>query len=504
MATAPDDVLDAAAVDLAGRIRRREIPVREVVDRHIARIEEQNPHLNAVVARRFEEARREADALDERLARDGADGLPPLAGVPCTIKEFFAVRGLPQTGGLVARRACLATGDAPIVRRLRDAGAIVLGVTNVPEGGLWMETDNRVYGRTNNPWDVARTPGGSSGGEGAAIACGAAAFGIGSDIGGSVRIPAAFCGTVGHKPTGRMVPNAGQFPATEGEAGAFLTPGPLTRRVRDLEPILRVIAGPDPADPMTRDLPLGDPRDVDLRGLTVIPLPEVGRVRIAPVMQEAVAASARALEARGAVVRSAVLPELRDGLLIWASMLEEVATTRYDAILADDGSGTPRTMEPFIELFLRLPFGRSPYTFPALAVAALDRLLTRLPKLGGRFIATGRALQAKIEDLLGPRGVLLHPPYSRPAPRHLEAMLTPFDPACTAVFNVLELPVTVVPTGFDPRGLPVAVQVIAARGNDHVTIAAAQALEDRFGGWVRATARPAASGPRTLFGGGRS
>src|SRR5690606_20427369 len=195
--------------------------------------------------------------------------------------EFFAVEGLPQTGGLVARRGCVARSDAPVVRRLRDAGAIVLGGTNVPAGGLWMETENRLYGRTNKPWDLGRTPGGSSGGEGAAVACGGAAFGLGSDIGGSVRIPAAFCGTVGHKPTGRMVPNAGQFPAPEGEASAFLTPGPLARRVRDLMPLLRVLAGPDPGDPVTRPFELGDPSEVDLRGVTVIPLAEAGRVRVA-------------------------------------------------------------------------------------------------------------------------------------------------------------------------------------------------------------------------------
>lgn len=495
MTPGTDDVLDAAAVDLAARIRRREVSAREVVDRHVARLEAQNPLLNAVVVPRFEAARREADALDERIARDGSDALPPLAGVPCTIKEFFAVAGLPQTGGLVARRGCVAKEDAPVVRRLRGAGAIVLGVTNVPEGGLWMETDNRVYGRTNNPWDVRRTPGGSSGGEGAAVACGGAAFGLGSDIGGSVRIPAAFCGTVGHKPTGRMVPNAGAFPLPEGEAGAYLTPGPLARRVRDLTPLLRVLAGPDPSDPIARTIPLGEPGEVDLRGLTVIPLPEVGRVRVAPVMAEAVASAARALEARGATVKTAPIPELRDGLLIWAAMLEETATTRYDVILADDGTGTPRTMDPIAELLLRLPFGRSAYTFPALAVAALDRALARLPRLGRRFVEAGRALQARLEQLLGPHGVLLHPPYSRPAPRHHEALLTPLDPACTAVFNVLEMPVTVVPTGFDPERMPVSVQVVAARGKDHVAIAAAGALEERFGGWVRATAAPPPARP---------
>jgi fatty acid amide hydrolase 2 len=358
----------------------------------------------------------------------------------------------------------------------------------VPEGGLWMETENRLYGRTNNPWDLRRTPGGSSGGEGATVACGGAAFGLGSDVGGSVRIPAAFCGTVGHKPTGRLVPNSGQFPAATGEASAFLTPGPLTRRVRDVMPLLRILAGPDPGDPITRPMELGDPASVDLRGMVVIPVPTAGRIRVSRVMQDAVEASARALEERGATVRTELIPELRDGLLMWAAMLDAEATHRYDTILADDGSGEHRTMSPLLELLVKLPLGRSAFTFPALAVAAMDNLLTRLPKMGQRFIDGARALQARLEALLGDRGVMLHPPYTRPAPLHMRALLTPFDPACTAVFNVLELPVTVVPTGFDREGMPVAVQVIGGRGKDHVTIAAAQALEDHFGGWKRATA----------------
>lgn len=488
-----EDLLDAAAIDIAAKIRRREVSAREVVDAHVARLEQQNPLLNAVVVDRYPAAKREADALDARIAREGTESLPPLAGVPCTIKEFFGVTGLPQTGGLVARRNAWAKEDAPIVRRLRDAGAIVLGVTNVPEGGLWMETENRLYGRTNNPWDVRRTPGGSSGGEGATVGCGGAAFGLGSDVGGSIRIPAAFCGTVGHKPTGRLIPNSGQFPAAEGEASAFLTPGPLTRRVRDVMPLLRILAGPDPGDPITRPMELGDPASVDLRGMVVIPVPHAGRVRVSSVMRDAVDASARALEARGAIVRDAVVPELRDGLLMWAAMLDAVSTSRYDAILADDGSGEHRTMSPFLELLVKLPLGRSSFTFPALVVAAVDQLLTRLPKMGQRFIDGARALQARLEGLIGDRGVLLHPPYTRPAPPHRQALLTPFDPTCTAVFNVLEYPVTVVPTGFDPHGMPVAVQVVSGRGKDHVTIAAAQALEDQFGGWKRATAVPAAA-----------
>jgi len=485
--TLQEGLLDAAAVDLAAAIAGGEIRARAVLDAHLDRITSQNPAINAVVARRFEAARAEADALDARIRRDGARDLPPLAGVPCTIKEFFAVEGMPQTGGLWSRRNHRAVADATVVRRIRDAGAIVLGITNVPEGGLWMETDNRIYGRTNNPWNTKRTAGGSSGGEGAIVAVGGSAFGIGSDIGGSVRLPAALCGTVGHKPTGRLLPNSGQFPAAEGEAGAFLTPGPITRRVRDVLPILRAIAGPDGIDPCCRDMALGDPSDVDPSSLIVVPVPTVRGLRVSSVMQEAVMASARALEKRGAKIRTASFPDLENGALVWAAMLEELVTEHYDVILGNDGTGSHPRVDVVRELFLRLPFGRSHFTFPALAIAFADNLVQKLPKLGKRFVEQGARLKARIDEALGERGVLLHPPYTRPAPRHMAAMLRPFDPACTAVFNVLEMPGTVVPTGFDSDGLPIAVQILGMRGGDHVTLAAAQVIEDAFGGWRRAT-----------------
>jgi fatty acid amide hydrolase 2 len=480
-------LLDAAAVDIAAAIRAEKLTAREVIDVHVDRIRSQNGPINAVVVDRFDAARAEADALDARIRERGTSDLPPLAGVPCTIKEFFAVEGMPQTGGLFARRDHRAQADATIVRRVRDAGAIVVGITNVPEGGLWMETENRVYGRTSNPWNTKRTAGGSSGGEGAIVAVGGAAFGIGSDIGGSIRIPAAFCGTVGHKPTGRMIPNSGQFPTPDGDAGAFLTPGPLARRVRDVVPILRAIAGPDGIDDGCRAMEIGDPASVDLRGMTVVPVPSVRGLRVAPVMQDAVMASARALEKRGANIRSATLPELENGVLVWAAMLDEVVTVHYDAILGDDGTGTHAPVDVVRELLFRLPFGRSRFTFPALTIAVLDKLVQRLPKATKRFIEQAARLRARIAELLGDRGVLLHPPYTRPAPRHGGALLTPLDPACTAIFNVLEMPGTVVPTGFDESGLPVAVQILSVPGADHVTLAAAQVVEDHLGGWQRAT-----------------
>lgn len=480
-----DTLTTASAFELAALIKARQVTPSDVVEHHIARIRAINPLVNAVVADRFDAARAEARVATEqvRAARDPEE-LPPLHGVPCTIKEFFAVEGMPQTGGWLPRREHRATEDATVVRRLREAGAIVLGVTNVPELGMWMETHNLIYGRTSNPYDLGRTAGGSSGGEAAIVAAGGSPFGIGTDIGGSIRIPAAFCGIAGHKPTGRLVPSTGHFPAPPPSAG-YMVSGPMTRRVSDLMPILRLIAGPDSLDPVVDPWALGDPDEVDLHDLTVFPVVSNGWARIHVRMLDAMEVAAEALEARGARVDRKRFPRLRDVFQVWGAMLS-AATNETFAELA--GGGVPVDL---LREIARFPFGRSSHTGPVLILSAIEALSARFDGHLSEMAARGREMQAELEDILGDDGVLLHPPYTRPAPRHHSALLrTPFDFVCTALFNVLEMPSTVVPTGFDDRGLPLSVQVVGRRGNDHVTIAAAAAIERQTGGWICANPVP--------------
>jgi fatty acid amide hydrolase 2 len=484
---AEDDLLRRSATELAGMVKDRVISSVELVDASIRRIERVNPAINAVVATRFDAARREASAADDAVRR--GDVLPPFHGVPCTIKDFLAMEGMPQTAGLVARKNVIATSDAVLVARLRKAGAIVVGTTNVPEGGLYLETVNKLFGRTNNPWDLKRTPGGSSGGEGAIVAAGAVPFGIGSDIGGSVRIPAAFCGTIGHKGTGGLLPNTGQFPPPPQKASAFLCSGPLARHVADVMPLLRALAGPDDGDPGSRHYPLRDPADVDLKGLVVYAVEHSGRMRVSDDMKRGVRSAARALADRGASVREAKLPALGRGLEIWGAMLHELAgDERYERILAD--STGRDEIDPRLEL-ARLLIGRSPHTFPALAICLIGRVLERFTAQRDQLAAEGRALAAELDTLLGESGVLLYPPYTTTAPRHGVPALRPFDVGHTAIFNPLRVPITVVPVGFDGAGLPVSVQVVANVGRDHVSLAAARAIEESLGGWSMATPRSA-------------
>jgi fatty acid amide hydrolase 2 len=472
----PSDPLSASALALAALLRRRELSPVELVDACIQRIEAENPALNAVVAERFTRAREEARAAEARLCKASPDEpLPPLLGVPCTIKEGIAVEGMPHSAGVWARRSLRAQADADVVRRVRDAGAIVLGVTNMPEGGLWLETTNRIYGTTNNPWDLTRTPGGSSGGEAAILATGASPFGIGSDIGGSIRIPAAFCGVFGHKPTGGLISNEGYWPSVPGAMDQFLCTGPMTRHAEDLWPLLTLLAQRKPAE---------RPEDVDLRDVTIYPLPTTGAARVRESQRNAVERATSALAARGARVADLRTKGLSSALFIWSSMMaEEAGAMSYKEVL-----GNGRAIDLGREL-LRCPFPGAPHSLQALIVAAAESVLGLLPGQVTRWAAAGRELSAALSAELGPRGVILHPPYTRAAPRHWEPLLTPFDFVCTAIFNVLGFPVTQVPAGLDAQGLPLGVQVAARRDSDALTIAVARALEEDLGGWQRARPR---------------
>jgi len=469
-----DPLVRMSALELARRIRQRELGVVEVAAAHIARIEAVNPLLNAVVGARFEQALCEARAAEAQLARTPVGELPPLFGVPCTIKEFYGVTGMSQTGGLWRRRGEVAEQDAVVVERLRAAGAIVLGVTNVPEGGLWLETHNTVYGRTNNPWDLGRTSGGSSGGEGAIIAAGGSPFGMGSDIGGSIRLPAAFCGITGHKPTGRMIPNTGHFPPLEGALNAYLSCGPMARSVDDLIAVWKVVSGPDDSGAV-EPWSLGDPDAVDLHGVTVFPLDE-GSATVTPAVRDAVHRSARLLERRGARIERLRSDLLRHALWVWGVMLAEVEGKSYAELV----SGDPAL--PVGRELVRLALGRSRHTGPVLAMIVAERAIRRLPdKHGERWLELGRSLSRELGERLGKNAVILHPPYARPAPRHRLPLLRPFDGGFTGVFNVLELPATQVPTGLDPGGLPLGVQVVAGKGCDHLCLAVARAIEQELG-----------------------
>ncbi len=467
-------ITERSAIALARAIRARRLSATDVVEAHIERLGHFAARINALVADRFELARGEARAADERIAQ-GGDDLPPLLGVPFTVKESIAVAGMPQATGLVARREYRATETAPAVQRLIEAGAIPLGVTNTSELTLWIESENRLYGRTCNPYDPRRTAGGSSGGEGAAVGSGGTPFGLGSDVGGSIRIPAMFCGVFGHKPTSGVVPITGTYPGAPGEAGRMLAIGPLARRAEDLMPLLAIIAGPDGRDPHARQVTLGDPRQVSLRGMRVTTVEDSSLLPMSRAQRDARERAVGALAAAGAQLSSVALRSWRSAALPFLTTLQ-----------AESGRATGELLEQAgVELpgLRAMLAGRGPHTLPTRVTLAAERLPKMSARRRDRLIGAARSLASELVEAIG-EGVLLHPAHPRVAPRHRGTFGRPWLMTPAAVFNLPGVPVTEVPLGLSARGLPLGLLVAAGRDRDHLSIAGALELERAFGGWV--------------------
>jgi fatty acid amide hydrolase 2 len=468
----------ASATELATLVREGRIRSRQLVDAHIEQVERVNPSLNAMVAERFADAREEADIADEQLASASPDSLPPFHGVPCSIKECFALEGMPNSSGLVSRKHIRASEDAPAVARIRAAGAIPLGVTNTSELCMWMESDNKVYGRTGSAYSPARTCGGSSGGEAAIVGSGAAPFGLGSDIGGSIRMPAFFNGVFGHKGSSGLIPNTGQFPVAVGDALRYLSTGPICRRAEDLWPLVKLLAGPDGQDSACTPMALGDPSEVRIERLRVLDLPHDGSGPVDPGLRRAQERVMDFLASRGARIERVEYPELSQAMDIWSCMLAAAGGPSYAELL-----GGGREINRFVEI-IRYLMGRSPYTLPSLGLALIEKLPGLMPSRVEAAIEAGRALKAKLAKDLRPNTILLYPSHPVPAPVHMKALLPPLNWTYTAILNVMELPVTQVPMGLDGSRRPLGVQVAAAHGADHLTVGVALELERAFGGWI--------------------
>src|SRR5690625_574091 len=471
------DIFQVSVTELARRVREGEIRSIDLVDASIAAIERVNPSLNAMVATRFRDAREEARAADRTLKEKGPDNVGRLHGVPCSIKESFALTGMPNTAGVAARVGLAAEADATAVARLRAAGAIPLGVTNTSELCMWMESSNRVYGRTNNPYDLDRIAGGSSGGEGSIIGAGAVPFGLGSDVGGSIRMPAFFNGIFGHKASSGLIPNTGQTPIIQGEGLKYLATGPMTRHAEDLWLLLDILKGPDGIDEVCEDRALPHPSTVDLSTLRVMSV-ETNHIRrpsksLREVQQDALERLAPLVDS----VAQTEIPEFRKSPLYWAAMLGSAPGPSFGEMLGVTG------LRSLSQEFFDLMRGRSSHTLPALMLAMLDGPHTPHGKRTQKAVIEGRRFRDALNQTLGDDGVMLFPSYPSVAPKHYWPQARVLDWLYTAIFNATEMPVTQVPLGLDRNGMPVGVQVVAAHGNDHLCLAVASALEDAFGGW---------------------
>ena len=464
-----DDLLFTSATRLLALLRAREISARELVDAHLAQIERVNPQLNAVVTLTAERARHEAADADRRLA--GADPRP-LEGLPITIKDSFEMAGVRSTDGTRIFEDHVPLADAVSVARLRAAGGIVLGKTNVPELALDYDCANPVFGRTNNPWDLERSPGGSSGGEGAAIASGCSPLGLGSDLAGSVRIPAHFCGIAALKPTQEAVPRTGHMPVGPMSLSLALmaTVGPMARSVGDLALAYNVLRGPDPRDPYILPSPPAEPETEALAGLGCSFYVDGGSTPVAAPIRDAVRAAATALGDAGLRVEERVPPGLdtsfrtfmRFAFADGAAFLRLLAGDRYGEYRPE----LRRTIESQVELGMLEFF-----------TVGMERDLFRVG------IAE---LLAKTPIVLGP--TLPIPAFRYGADGHdIEGThVGHVDPLWgTAWVNLAGLPAVAVPAGLTPEGLPITVQLVGAPFSEGRLLAAAALLERALGGYQR-------------------
>ena len=483
-----DSLLTMSASGLAQLIRDGEVSSEKIVETHIDRILEVNPTLNAVVKYRFEEALEEARQADEKVKETGGRGLPPFHGVPCTIKENLAHEGMPNTCGLVHREGVTADQDATTVARLRDAGAISLGVTNVPEFAMWIETYNHVYGKCSNPYDSKRITGGSSGGEGSIIGAGGSPLGLGSDVAGSIRYPAFFNGVFGHKPSSGLVPGTGHYPQMGEDVGKYMNVGPLARRAEDLYPALQVIAGPDGQDYSCEHMEIKDPAGVNVENLKVISVEHHGSFRVDVDLRRAQRRFVDYLAQRGVQVAWKSKLESMDKLaIIWATTIMPKLESSMEELVTD-GRGLDVPSELY-KLFQR----RSSHTTPIVILIMMEKMFNYLQQSG-----TSKKMESLLQDMdkntqemkkhlqeeMGDNGVIFYPSFSTPAPVHGRPLFFPLDVTYMMLANVMEFPVTQVPLGLNERGLPLGMQIIGNHGNDHLTMAAAMEAELAMGGWV--------------------
>jgi Asp-tRNA(Asn)/Glu-tRNA(Gln) amidotransferase A subunit family amidase len=371
------------------------------------------------------------------------------------------------------RTGNIAVNDAVLVTRLRKAGAIVLGVTNTPELLMAWETDNLLYGRTNSPWDLARSPGGSSGGEAAAIASGCSAGGVGSDGGGSIRVPAHFSGICGLKPTPGRIPSTGHFPASAGPFALLGVVGPMARTVADLQLLFEVMSGPDDGDPSSAPVPLRKMEAAELRKIRVAYFEDDGRTPVTPETRAAVRTATEALSRAGFEVARFRPDGLEEARQLWWKLFG----TAGGMVLRPLTRGHERELSPLLKEFLGWIAAEPPHTGDSLLDTWLQRDVLR-----GKILAQMKAFP-----------ILLCPAAAIPAFRHgerswvVEGKTVNYLDAWsyTEFFNLLGNPGAVVPVGQSPEGLPIGVQIVGRPWEEEVVLAVAAVLERDCGGFRR-------------------
>ncbi|CAF3520795.1 unnamed protein product [Rotaria sp. Silwood1] len=538
-----NQILLQPATVIAKRIRQRQITAYEVVRAYIDRIKAIQPYVNVYIDERFEQALNEARNIDEMLdngkplSDQWSEERVPFLGVPFAIKESMQFPGFHNSTGIVARKNFISTETAASVENMLKSGAILLCNTNVSEGCMWFESRNSLYGTTNNPYDLTRIVGGSSGGAGCIVGAAGVPFAIGADVGGSIRLPSFMNGIFGHKPSPDIVPNEGQYPPHKDHHQKYLlATGPMCRYACDLQPMLKVLAGSENVNkfvdidtsvdlnivpnegqypphkdhhqkyllatgPMCRyacDLQpmlkvLAGPENVnkfvdidtsvDLSKLRYFYIDEMDAYFVNKIDEEQKLAHRRVVEHFEDKYKIHIprlrLNRLRYAVSLWSAMMVdgELSSRDFSLSLCNNTS----YVNGYHELLKKFLF-RSTHTLPAIGLLILEALPNKYNK---RFHRLAHKFFDEIQVLLGNDGILLFPTFPQSAPVHgWPLIMNTFDYIYCGIINALGLPSTQCPLGLDSQHLPLGMQCIAGRGHDKLCLAVAQEIEQAMGGWV--------------------
>ncbi|XP_076674187.1 fatty-acid amide hydrolase 2 [Andrena cerasifolii] len=474
-----------SAATLAFKVRNKQLTSENVVQSYIDRIKEIQPVLNCTVEDRFEDALKEARKCDELLKSPDAPSPELLAkekpffGIPFTTKDCIGIANMKQTAGLVIRKDTVSEQDAEVIRLMRAAGGIPLATTNVSELAMWWETSNCLYGTTKNPYNTRHIVGGSSGGEGCIQAAAGAPLGIGSDIGGSIRMPCFFNGIFGHKPSTGTVSNEGQYPSAQSkDQDRLLAIGPMCRYAQDLLPILKVLANENAGV-----LRLDD--KVDISKIKFYYMEDDGGQFLTSPVDPEIKASMRKVvhyldKAYKIKATKLSIRKLKKSIDLWLANMRCKDEKDFTYELSNRQGHINLWWE-----FLKWTVFMSNHTLIALLTATFEKYtVMHGSEKHTRLIQESRDLYQEFQEILGQDGVFLYPTHPTAAPLHYEPLIKPFNFSYTAIINVLGLPSTACPLGINKQGLPIGIQIVGGLHQDRLTIAVAEELERGFGGWV--------------------
>jgi Asp-tRNA(Asn)/Glu-tRNA(Gln) amidotransferase A subunit family amidase len=468
-----DKVYFAGISEIVEQVRRKQISPVEIVEAHLAQIEELQPVLNAFVQVDVEGARKQAVAAEAAVMR--GDALGPLHGVPVSIKSCIDVAGWKCPAGSRLRADYIASGDAVLVSRLRAAGAILIGNTNTPEFLMAYETDNAVSGKTSNPWSLVHSSGGSSGGEAAAIASGCSMGGVGSDGGGSVRVPAHFCGISALKPTPGRIPSTGHFPRGAGAFAWLGVVGPMARTAADVRELFAVVRGPDADDALSSPVEGLKFREGALHGMRIGILETDALGKATAETTEAVQHAGNLLTAQKFHVEPLRMDGLEQAIELWWFFFGPMIAHLFDGLV----EGKEEQLSPMFREYLSVARSGKKSTekiFPA----TLDEFM-------GACVERDD-VRAKIIHQMRDVPVLISPVCLAPAFRHGEGNWQPKTGYRDTMrhsqwLNLAGFPGASVPMGLSADGLPIGVQVIGRPHEDELVLAVAEALEAERGAW---------------------